>query len=116
MTLNELIKRIYYFPDPFMNFKVKYSFRNQVGLTRILLFKLSTELTSKEDVIKELEAPYNNDGGLSKKFALGCNCNVEFKCYNKDSGAYDIELEEFIKQNSNNLALQWVFVNKKIIY
>lgn len=115
MTLNELIKRIYYFPYSDMHFRVEYSFRNQVGLTRILLFKLSTELTSKEDIIEELEAPYNNNGGLSKRFALGCNCNVEFKCYNKDSGIYDIELEEFIKQNPSNLALQWVFLNKKKI-
>ena len=46
MTLNELIKRVYYFPDPYMHFKADFKYGS--SKRKVLVFGLSTELTSKE--------------------------------------------------------------------
>lgn len=110
MTLNELIKRVYYFPDPYMHFSVE--FRYSSSKRKVLVFKLSTKLTSKEHNIKELESPYTAFA-LDKKCAL--EREVEFVCY-KNHILYENKEKGLIKDNPGNLALQWVFVNKKMIY
>lgn len=111
MTLNELIKRVYYFPDPYMHFNVGFSYGS--SKRKVLVFILSTELTSKERAIANLESPYTIFG-LDKKYAL--EREVEFKCYNKNNETYEKNEKDLIKDNPGNLALQWVFVNKKMIY
>lgn len=110
MTLNELIKRVYYFPDPYMHFRVEFKYGS--SKRNVLVFELSTKLTSKEGIIKNLESPY-------KFFALDKKCalerEVEFVCYDNNKNYVDGE-KGLIKDNPGNLSLQWVFVNKKMIY
>ena len=110
MTLNELIKRVYYFPDPYMHFHVDFKYGSK---RKVLVFSLSTKLTSKEKIIKNLESPYTYFG-LDKKCAL--EREVEFICYDEDNKFYGDGEKGLIKNNPGNLALQWVFVNKKMIY
>jgi hypothetical protein len=111
MTLNELIKRVYYFPDPYMHFKAEFSYGS--SKRKVLVFVLSTELTSKEKIIANLESPYTCFG-LDKRRTL--EREVEFKCYDEDNATYENSEKDLIKDNPGNLALQWVFVNKKMIY
>lgn len=111
MTLSELIKRVYYFPDPYMHFKAEFKYGS--SKRKVLVFGLSTELTSKEKIIANLESPYVYFG-LDKKYAL--EREVEFTCYDKDDKFYGDRENGLIKDNPGNLALQWVFVNKKMIY
>ena len=111
MTLNELIKRVYYFPDPYMHFRVGFSHGS--SKRKVLVFVLSTKLTSKERIIVNLESPYTIFG-LDKKYAL--EREVEFRCYDENNKKYENREKGLIKDNPGNLALQWVFVNKKMIY
>ncbi len=111
MTLNELIKRVYYFPDPYMHFKVNFKYGS--SKRKVLVFDLSTKLTSKERVIVNLESPYTIFA-LDKKCAL--DREVEFICYDKNDEAYEDREKGLIKDNPGNLALKWVFLNKKMIY
>ena len=111
MTLNELIKRVYYFPDPYMHFHVDFKYGS--SKRKVLVFSLSTKLTSKEKIISNLESPYTIFA-LDKKCAL--EREVEFICYDGDNAAYENSEKDLIKANPGNLALQWVFVNKKMIY
>lgn len=111
MTLNELIKRVYYFPDTYMHFHVEFSYGS--SKRKVLVFRLSTELTSKEKIIKDLESPYTIFN-LDKKYAL--EREVEFICYNENKEIYEDSEKDLIKANPGNLSLQWVFVNKKMIY
>lgn len=111
MTLNELIKRVYYFPDSYMHFKADFKYGS--SKRKVLVFVLSTKLTSKERIIKDLESPYTIFN-LDKKCAL--EREVEFRCYNENKEIYEDSEKDLIKDNPSNLALQWVFVNKKMIY
>jgi hypothetical protein len=111
MTLNELIKRVYYFPDPYMHFNVEFKYGRYKR--KVLVFVLSTELTSKEKIISNLESPYTYFS-LDKKCAL--EREVEFICYDENNKRYKNREKDLIKANPGNLALQWMFVNKKMIY
>lgn len=108
MTLSELIKRVYYFPDSYMHFNVEFNYgiRRRKGVL-VFEFKLSTKLTPKEDIIKELESTYMYRG-FDKECAL--KRKVEFICCDEYGINYGDNEKSLIKENPDSLTLQLVLL------